>query len=61
MLLRHGVGMMPFLCRVTRWPACLWFYDGQVSVSCVKRTELGRLLRIRRLGLIVLGLGRKNG
>lgn len=49
--------MKPLTCRrhITRWPALLLLHD-TMSVSCIKRTQLGLLLRIRHYGLIVLGI-----
>ena len=49
--------MNPFTwqCHITRWPACVLFHDA-ASVTRIKRTQLGLLLRIRYVGLIILGI-----
>ena len=42
-------------CHITRWPACVLFHDPE-PLTCAKRTQLGLLLRIRYVGLIILGI-----
>ena len=49
--------MNPFTWRyhITRWPACVLFQDA-ISISCIKRTQLGLLIRLRYIGFIILGI-----
>ena len=41
--------------HITRWPACVLFQDA-ISISCIKRTQLGLLIRLRYIGFIILGI-----
>ena len=46
---------MTFLYHITRWPACVLFHDA-LCLTRIKRTQLGLLIRLRYVGLIMLGI-----